>query len=114
MIQVEEVQVLYNIFCKLEPLSESVISSAEISGDFLPILLLWRELGTNFPNYRYWQLIVNFGVSSANYLEQCPTQGGVGTLIFSYIRRLGSFFFWFKNLNFNISGGFQKKIFFGV
>ena len=35
--------------------------------------------------------------------------GGRGTLIFSYIRRLGSFFFWFKILNFNIFGGFQKK-----
>ena len=33
--------------------------------------------------------------------------GGGGTLIFSYIRRLGSFF-WFKILNFNILWGFQK------
>ena len=31
-----------------------------------------------------------------------------GTLIFSYIRRLGSFF-WFKILNFHIFGGFQKN-----
>ena len=33
------------------------------------------------------------------------------TLIFSYIRRLGSFL-GFKILNFNIFGGFQKKIIF--
>ena len=40
--------------------------------------------------------------------------GGGGTLIFSYIRRLGPFFFWFKILNFDIFGGFQKnKYFFG-
>ena len=31
-----------------------------------------------------------------------------GTLIFSYIRRLGSFF-GLKILNFNIFGGFQKN-----
>ena len=36
--------------------------------------------------------------------------GGGGTLIFSYRRRLGTFFFWgFKILNFNIFGGFQKN-----
>ena len=34
--------------------------------------------------------------------------GGGGTLIFLYIHRLGSFF-WFKILNFNIFGGSQKK-----
>ena len=38
-----------------------------------------------------------------------PTPRGVGgTLIFSYIRRLGSFL-GLKILNFNISGGFQKN-----
>ena len=37
---------------------------------------------------------------------------GGGTRIFSYIRRLGSFFA-FRILNFNIFGGFQKKDFFG-
>ena len=37
--------------------------------------------------------------------------GGGGTLIFSYIRRLGTFFFG-SNLNFSIFLGFQKKIFF--
>ena len=36
---------------------------------------------------------------------------GVGTLIFSHIRRLGHFF-GFKILNFNIFGGFQKNEFF--
>ena len=37
-----------------------------------------------------------------------------GTLIFSYIRRLGSFF-WVQNFEFQFFGGFQKKkIFFGV
>ena len=41
-------------------------------------------------------------------------EGGVGggTLIFSYIHRLGSFF-GFKILNLTIFGGFQKKYFFG-
>ena len=38
-------------------------------------------------------------------------EGGGGTLIFSYIRRLGSFF-WFKILNFNIFGVFQIFFFF--
>ena len=43
----------------------------------------------------------------------CVWGGGGGTLIFSNIRRLGSFFL-FKILNFNIFGGFQKnKYFFG-
>ena len=35
--------------------------------------------------------------------------GGGGILIFSYIRRLGSFFWGFKILNFNIFGGFQNN-----
>ena len=40
--------------------------------------------------------------------------GGGGTLIFTYIHRLVSFF-GFKILNFNIFGGFQKnEYFFGV
>ena len=37
-----------------------------------------------------------------------PGWGG-GTLIFLYIRRLGSFFFGFKILNFNIFWGFQNN-----
>ena len=37
--------------------------------------------------------------------------GGGGTLIFSYIRRLGHFF-GFKLLNFNIFLGFSEKIIF--
>ena len=41
----------------------------------------------------------------------CVGGGGGGTLIFSYIRRLGSFF-WFKILKFNIFGGFQKNKYF--
>ena len=36
-----------------------------------------------------------------------------GTLICSYIRRLGSFFFLFKILNFNILGFSEKILFFG-
>ena len=40
-----------------------------------------------------------------------PRGGGGGTLIFSYIRRLGSFF-GVKILNFNIFGGFQKNKYF--
>ena len=40
--------------------------------------------------------------------------GRGGTMIFSYIRRLGSFF-WFKILNFIIFWGFQKmNIFWGI
>ena len=40
--------------------------------------------------------------------------GGGGTLIFSYIRRLGSFFGGFKILNFNIFWVFRKmNIFLG-
>ena len=35
--------------------------------------------------------------------------GGGGTLIFSYIHRLGSFLGVFKILNFTIFGGFQKN-----
>ena len=48
------------------------------------------------------------------YLQQwCmdPQGGGGGTLIFSYIRRLGSLF-GFKILNFNILLGFQKNKYF--
>ena len=41
-------------------------------------------------------------------LGSTPCGGGGGTLIFSYIRRLGSFF-GFKILNFNIFGGFSEK-----
>ena len=37
--------------------------------------------------------------------------GGGGTLIFSYIRRLGNFF-WFNIVNFNTFGGFQKNKYF--
>ena len=37
--------------------------------------------------------------------------GGGGTLIFSHIHRLGTFF-GFKILNFNIYGGFQKNEYF--
>ena len=40
-----------------------------------------------------------------------PPRGG-GTLIYSYIRRLG-LFFWFKILNFNIFGVFIKLNIFG-
>ena len=35
--------------------------------------------------------------------------GGGSTRIFSYIRRLGSFFFWLKILNFDIFRGFSEK-----
>ena len=40
--------------------------------------------------------------------ERLQNPGGGCTLIFSYIRRLGSLF-GFKILNFNILGGFQKN-----
>ena len=55
----------------------------------------------------------------ATLLKKCnvimtPGGGGGGTLIFSYIRRLGPFFFWFKTLCFNIFFGFlEKRIFLG-
>ena len=43
-----------------------------------------------------------------------PGGGGGGTLIYSHIRRLGPFFFWFKILNFNFLGVFRKmNIFWG-
>ena len=38
--------------------------------------------------------------------------GGGGSLIFSYMRRLGSFLGGFEILNFNILGGFQKHEYF--
>ena len=45
------------------------------------------------------------------------SQGRGVSLIFSYIRRLGSFFFFggggVKILNFNIFGGYQKRNIFG-
>ena len=45
--------------------------------------------------------------------RKVPGGGGVGgMLIFSYIRKLGPFYFWFKILNFNIFGGFQKNEYF--
>ena len=44
--------------------------------------------------------------------RQINRGGGGGTLIFSFIRRLGSFF-WSKILNFNILLGFQKNDFLG-
>ena len=43
-------------------------------------------------------------------LEETPGVGGGGTLIFSYIRRLGPFFGGFKILNFDIFGVFFRKI----
>ena len=43
--------------------------------------------------------------------QQTQPQGGGGTLIVSYIRRLGSFF-GFKILNFKILGIFRKTIIF--
>ena len=43
-----------------------------------------------------------------HFFAQSNPRGGGGTLIFSYIRRLGSFF-GVQNLNFNISLGYQKK-----
>ena len=43
--------------------------------------------------------------------EKDPGGGGGGTLIFSYIRRLGPFF-WVKFWNFNIFLGFQKNEYF--
>ena len=42
----------------------------------------------------------------------CVCGVGGGTLIFSYIRRLGSFFGGFKILIFNIFWGFQKNKYF--
>ena len=37
--------------------------------------------------------------------------GGGGVLIFSYIRRLGSFFFWVQNFELQYFWGFQKNKF---
>ena len=56
---------------------------------------------------------LNAGLEACNFPERPDLGRGGGTLIFSYIRRLSSFF-WFNFLNFNIFGGFQKnKYFFG-
>ena len=44
----------------------------------------------------------------------CGGGGGAGTMIFSYIRRLGSFFGGFKILNFIIFWGFKKMNFLGM
>ena len=49
-----------------------------------------------------WPNFINLYV----YLKSGLNPGGA--LIFSYIRRFGSFF-WFKISNFNTFGGFQKK-----
>ena len=55
----------------------------------------------------------NFDINIGKYMytEWYDPGGGGGTLIFSYIRRLGSFF-WFKILNFNIFLNFQKNKYF--
>ena len=59
--------------------------------------------------YKYIMLITGILQELA---RRVVPQGG--TLVFSYIRRLGSFF-WFKILNFNIFGAFKKKsIFLGM
>ena len=47
--------------------------------------------------------------TSTIFLNEIQSQGGGGTLIFSYIRRLGSFF-GFKILNFIIFLGFSEKV----
>ena len=57
---------------------------------------------------------VFLSLTSTKQGYMCPGGGGGGNLIFSYIRRLGSFF-GVKILNFNIFGVFQKnKYFLGV
>ena len=53
--------------------------------------------------HKQWEVHITI-----NQQQQTPSGG---TLIFSYIRRLGSFL-GFKILNFNIFGGFQKNIYF--
>ena len=56
-------------------------------------------------------LVIKLNVFSGPYGLQ---GGGGGTLIFSYIRRLGSFF-WGQNFEFQYFWGFSEKlIFFGV
>ena len=72
------------------------------------LVFLTHQIGISavFTHVRYIYLI--------NHPYQ-PPEGG-GTLIFSYIRRLGPFFLGgVKILNFNILWGFQKNdFFFGV
>ena len=60
-------------------------------------------LNTKANKYKFYTLTI--------FPEATPREGW-GTLICSYIRRLGPFFLCFKILNFNIFGGFQKKNFF--
>ena len=50
-------------------------------------------------------LKVNHCLIEIGFGPACTPGGGGGTLIFSYIRRLGVIFLGFKILNFNIWGG---------
>ena len=71
------------------------------------LVFLKHQIGISavFTHVRYIYLI--------NHPYQPPEGGGGGTLIFSYIRRLGPFFWGGGEiLNFNILWGFQKNDFF--
>ena len=50
-------------------------------------------------------------ITTTVFSRSVNSRGGGGTLMFSYILRLGSVF-GFKILNFNIFGGFQKNKYF--
>ena len=59
-----------------------------------------------------WPNFINLYVYPKTGLHPGVCVGGGGdTLLFSYIRRFGPFF-WFKILNFNIFGGFQQNEYF--
>ena len=55
-------------------------------------------------------LIFKFNIMLIHTLNMCTTQGGI--LIFSYIHRLGSFF-WVQNFEFQHFWGFSEKYLFG-
>ena len=60
--------------------------------------------------YATGKLCIRYGTIAPTYDNVTKyAQGGGGTLVFSYIRRLGSFF-GLKTLNFNIFLGFSEKL----
>ena len=75
---------------------------------------LWSDVGFALIATFLCFVFVIWVIFSDYHAHRLGTMCPGGTPIFSHIRRLGSFF-GFKILNFNIFGGFQKKIiFFGV
>ena len=73
----------------------------------LPLTKSWGSLqcvNVVFPNHTHSL----FKQDNVKNVLISPGAGAGGTLIFLYIRRLGSFF-WVQIFNFNVFWGFQKK-----